>query len=286
MHQWFVKMGVLIVGCGLSFSVSAQSEAVTSQPLVTCSMSGEEWAASIDMALLSYQKMDLDGFVENRKTVLEGVLCLTTVVSPEQIALFHLMEMLAAFPQKDKATLGAHARAAYMAAPHVDLQSQGLVNDGHPILQWYSFAVAEQTTGTRMLPTPEMGMSLYIDGVARYDAPTDLPFLFQRVVDGVVEQSAVVGLDDSIPLYPLYTDTTLRVSLNPIWTWVAIGSTGVSLSSMALASRNERQFWNPATPNSELNTLQRRTNVYSGVGIAMGLTGVGALATAIVFGTK
>jgi len=102
----------------------------------------------------------------------------------------------------------------------------------------------------------------------------------------VVEQSAFVGLDDSIPLYPLFDDTTLRVALDPIWTWVAVGSTGVSLSSMALASRSERQFWNPATPNNDLNTLQRRTNLYSGVGIAMGLTGVAALATAVVFGDK
>lgn len=286
MRQWFVNTSILTVGCTLSLSADAQSEVVPSQPLKTCSVSGEAWVEGIQAALLSYQKMDLDSFVENRKEVLERVFCLTTVVEPEEVALFHMMEMLAAFPQKDKATLGAHARAAYMAAPHIDLQSQGLVNDGHPIVQWYSFAVAEQTTGTRMLPTPAMGTSIYIDGVARYDVPTDLPFIFQHVVDGVVEQSAFVGLDDSIPLYPLYNDATLRVSLDPMWTWVAVGSAGVSLSSMALASRSERQFWNPATPNNDLNTLQRRTNLYSGFGIAMGLTGVGALVTAVVFADK
>lgn len=256
------------------------------EPSKDCTISGTAWGDRVHSALDAFKNMNQSKFLDERKEVLAHIQCLTDVVDAETVARFHHMELLAAFARKDKATLGAHARAANNAAPHLDLSGQGLVNDGHPIAQWNNFAVSELSLGTRPLPLPKLANSLYVDGIESLDAPTDLPYIFQRVVDGLVVQSEFVPLGDAVPAYPIYEDPNIRLSLEPTWTWVSVGATGVAVASAMLAHRSEQRFWSPATDSGDLISLQRRTNVYSSIAIVMGLTSVGAVGTAAVLGAQ
>ena len=105
------------------------------------------------------------------------------------------------------------------------------------------------------------------------------------MVDGVVEHTTVVPLDTSVPDYPVYEDPTLRIGLEPTMTLMSAGSLGLTLTTAILASRAERQFWDPTTPDADLVGLRRRTNVYSSLGIVSGLVSVGTLGVAYWKGT-
>ena len=126
--------------------------------------------------------------------------------------------------------------------------------------------------------------TIFIDG-ATPGYPSDLPYIFQRVVDGVVEHTTVVPLDTAVPDYPVYEDPTLRIGLEPTMTFVSAGSLGLTLTAALLASQAESRFWDPTTPDADLVGLRRRTNVYSSLGIVSGLVGVGTLGMAYWKGT-
>ena len=55
----------------------------------------------------------------------------------------------------------------------------------------------------------------------------DLPYIFQRVSDGVVEHTTVVPLDTSVPVI-LYMKSTLRIGLEPTMTLMSAGSLGLT----------------------------------------------------------
>lgn len=264
---------------------NAQSEPIPSVPLKMCTINDADWKLLIEDALTAYKQMETESFIAQRSQALEHVFCLSSVVTPETVAVFHQMEVLHSFMNKDKAAFAAHVRAAELADPSAPLSRSGLVNDGHPVLQWYTF-VKEEKVATRIrLPVPELGHSIYIDGAPAVGYPSDLPYIFQRVVDGAVEESVVVALDASVPIYPLYEDPTLRVGLHPELTWISAGSLGVAITTALLASRTEGKFWDPATSNDDLLALKRRTNVYSSIGIAAGIGSVGAIGMAYWKGT-
>ena len=263
----------------------AQANSNPAEPLRSCTINDADWKLLIDEALSAYKQMETESFIEQRSDALEHVLCLSSVVTPQTVAVFHQMEVLHSFMNKDKAAFAAHVRAAELADPSAPLSESGLVNDGHPVLQWYTF-VKEEKVATRIrLPVPELGHSIYIDGASAVGYPSDLPYIFQRVVDGAVEESVVVGLDAPVPTYPLYEDPTLRVGLHPELTLVSAGSLGIALTTAMLASRAESKFWDPSTPNDDLIPLKRRTNVYSSIGIVAGISSVGALGMAYWKGT-
>lgn len=275
-----------ILALGLwSTSVAAQTEPQTAQPLKTCTMNEAEWRQLIDSALEAYLAMDTDTFIVQRSNVFEHAFCLSAIVTSETVGAFHKMEVLYAFIEKDKAAFAGHVRAAELADPSSPLATSGLVNDGHPILQWYALAKEEKVATRIRLPVPELGHAIFIDGAPAVGYPSDLPYVFQRVVNGVVEHSTIVPLDAPVPDYPVYEDLTLRVGLEPTMTWVSAGSLGLALTSAMLASRSERKFWDPATSNEELVGLKRRTNAYSSIGLVSGILGVGALGAAYWEGT-
>lgn len=268
-----------------STSVDAQSEPQMAKPIKTCTMDEAEWMQLIDGALDAYLAMDTDAFITQRSQVYEHVSCLSSIVTPETIGSFHKMEVLYAFIDKDKAAFAGHVRAAELADPSSPLATSGLVNDGHPILQWYALAKEEKVATRIRLAVPDLGHAIFIDGAPAVGYPSDLPYIFQRVVNGVVDYSAIVPLDAPVPEYPLYEDLTIRIGLEPTMTWIGAGSLGLTVTSMMLASRTERRFWNPATPNDKLIGLQRRTNAYSSIGIVSGVIGFGALGVAYWEGT-
>ena len=153
----------------------------------------------IDAALKSYSSMDIEEFGARRAEVHEHVFCLSSVVTFRTVGSFHKMEVLYSFMDKDKASFAAHVRAAELADPSAPLSTSGLVNDGHPILQWYALAKEEKVATRIRLALPDLGHTIFIDGAPAAGYPSDLPYIFQRVVDGVVEHTTVVPLDTAVP---------------------------------------------------------------------------------------
>lgn len=287
MVRYISSQALTAVSVWWSTPTVAQSEPEpeATRELKMCTLDELEWSQMIDDALQSYLAMEIEAFKTKRDAVHEQAFCLSSVVTFRTVGDFHKMEVLYSFMDKDKASFAAHVRAAELADPSAPLSTAGLVNDGHPILQWYALAKEEKVATRIRLPVPDLGHSIFIDGTPSVGYPSDLPYIFQRVVDGVVEYSSIVPLDMEVPSYPIYEDPTLRIGLEPTMTWVSAGSLGLTLTSALLASRTEGKFWNPATPNEELVGLRRRTNVYSSLGVVSGLVGVGTLGVAYWKGT-
>lgn len=266
-------MVALCFSCSLlSVPVEAQVKPMVETHREGCSVNASAWTELIAESMSLFKNMDQYGFEQKRANVHAQVHCLSEILTNEQVAWFHWMEVLAAFAQKDKALLGAHVRASKRVAPDMDLRSEGLVNDGHPMLQWYAFAVDEQTNGVLPLPKPTRGNVLYVDGQVSEMAPTDLPYIVQRVKGEVVEQSAFVSLGAPPPEYPLYHHPFAVGTLEPTYFMTSSIGGAVTLLTMGLASMSEKRFWNPATPNEDLQSLQRRTNTYSTLAILGGVT--------------
>lgn len=284
MHQKYM----FVMGSCLLFSteVDAQVEPQTSIPLKTCTMNDADWQELIQSSLTAYKEMDTATFQQKRAEVYNHVFCLSSIIGSESVADFHHMEVLNAFMDKDKAAFAAHVRAAEIANPVQSLPELGLVNDGHPILQWYALAKDEKIATRIRLPLPALGHSIFIDGSPATGYPSDLPYVFQRVVDGKLEESKIVRLDDPVPTYPLFEDPTLRVALEPRMAWISAGAFGVALTTATAASLSERKFWNPATANEDLVSLQNQTNLYSGVALAGVCVGTGALVMSIWEGRR
>ena len=261
------------------------SEPEPTRKVEMCSIDDLEWAEMIEDAFESYMSMDIEKFETKRDKVHEYSFCLSSIVTARTVGDFHKMEVLYSFMAKDKASFAAHVRAAELADPAAPLSTAGLVNDGHPILQWYALAKEEKVATRIRLPIPDLGHSIFIDGASAVGYPSDLPYIFQHVVDGVVEYSGIISLDMDVPSYPVYVDPTLRIGLEPTMTWVSAGSLGLTLTTALVASRAESKFWNPATPDADLVRLRRRANVYSSFGVVSGLATVGAIGAAYWKGT-
>ena len=115
----------------------------------------------INDALDSYSSMDIEEFGERRAEVHEHAFCLSSVVTFRTVGSFHKMEVLYSFMDKDKASFAAHRTADGRSSAPL---STGLVNDGHPILQWYALA-KEEKVATRIRLAPDL-MLIFIDGAA------------------------------------------------------------------------------------------------------------------------
>ena len=116
--------------------------------------------------------------------------------------------------------------------------------------------------------------------------PSDRPYLFQYVVNDQVIKSQFVVIDEGIPEYPIYTDPTIRLKLEPRYAWAAAGLTTAAVGATGFAYINERRFWNPETSLNELDSYRTKTNVWMGLGVGCGLTALGMLGTSIAIGME
>lgn len=241
-----------------------------------CQVSSENWGALIERTLQSFQSMEMSEFQDGRQTVYQQATCLDEVAKSEALVLFHRMEMMHAFTQKDKSTFGAHAQAAYWIDPTFTLVQQGLVNQGHPIHQWNSFAIEQVLGRSNPLEAPEQGQ-IFINGESRTDVPSDLPYLFQHVIDERVAISQIVLVEEDVPLYPVFQEFTWTLTVEPQYAKMTVGLFSASVLSTAIAYRKHQKFWNPATPVSDLKSLQRGVNTWSTLGILLSTTTMAAV---------
>lgn len=241
-----------------------------------CQISSEAWGTMIQNALQSFQSMEMDAFQEGRQSVYQKATCLDEVAKSDALVLFHRMEMMHAFTQKDKTTFGAHAQAAYWIDPTFTLEQQELVNQGHPIHQWNAFAIEQVLGRSNPLEIPAQGQ-LFINGESRTDVPSDLPYLFQQVIDNRVAISQIVLIEEDVPLYPVEQEFTWELSVQPEYAKMTAGLFSASVLSTMIAYRKHQKFWNPATPNSDLKSLQRGVNTWSTIGLLLGTTTIAAI---------
>lgn len=241
-----------------------------------CQISSDSWKEMIQGALQSFQSMEMSDFQTGRQTVYQRATCLNEVAKSDALVLFHRMEMMHAFTQKDKATFGAHAQAAYWIDPTFTLEQQALVNQGHPIHQWNAFAIEQVLGRSNPLELPEQGQ-IFINGESRTDVPSDLPYLFQHVIGERVAISQIVLIEEDVPLYPIFQELTWTLSVDPQYAKITAGVFSASVLSSLIAYRKHQRFWNPATPNSDLKSLQRGVNAWSTIGLLLGTTTVAAI---------
>ncbi len=284
----FTWVWVLFSNASYGQTVEVISSAVTTGSAdveEVCELSSGDWSVLVQRGLDAFAEMEVIEFETARNDAHAKVACLSNIVAPLDVALFHRMEMLYAFTQKEKSIFGGHAQAAHLAAPSLSLAGQKLINDGHPIHQWNSFAIEQVIGMPQELAVPKSGL-IFIDGTSRDSVPSDLPYLFQYVVNEQVVLSQFVVLEEGVPVYPFFEDPTIRFGLEPRYAWVSAGLTTVAMGATGIAYVNERRFWNPETSRDDLSSLRTKTNVWTGIGLGCGLTAIGMLSTSIVLGMQ
>ena len=236
----------------------------------------EDWTGNINAALDAFKAMKPVDFEESRRLAHQNLVCLSGIPTKESLVLFHRMEMMHAFTLKDKTSFGAHAQAAYWIDPTFSLEQQELVNEGHPIHYWNSFSI-EQVLGRSLPLLPPVEGQFLINGEPRTDVPSDLPYIFQHVIDGQVSLTAFVTIEETVPLYPVLNEFKWQVTLEPKHTMITGGLLGASVLSTMIAYRKHQHFWNPATPNADLASLRSGVNTWSTIGILFGAATVGTI---------
>ena len=242
----------------------------------------------VSKADAAYSQMDLEGFQAARLEARKLVPCLAEPITPAQAAGFHRLEAMGEFLSRNHAGSVASLRALAAAAPGYEL-SEELAPPGHPLQLYYEIARGTVSVAPTPIPAVE-GRWIHIDGAAVTDRPIDRPYLFQSFEDGgrITISSHVVpgqlppgfeapGADAPRRPDPKNVARTLR--------WVSIGSAAVAGGLYLGARSASNQFWDPATPDGELEALRSRTNALGWTSAGIGLVAVGTGGAAMFVGS-
>lgn len=156
---------------------------------------------AVDRALQAKEEVDPEAFDAAVAASTEVVRCLGMTPADADLAAYYRIRAVERFwrvagGQVDATTLG-WMRSARGAEPDHELV---VYPERHPFHAAYGSTPPE---GPRApLPEPATG-TLAVDGRPRTDAPTDRPWLFQRLVHGAVATTAVVPAGGSAPTYPV-----------------------------------------------------------------------------------
>ncbi len=243
-----------------------------------------ELAQTVSNGDAAYAEMDEDGFRSSRAAAAAMLPCVGESVSATHAAALHRLEALSAFLDRDHAGTVASFRALLHAAPGYRLP-EDLAPPNHPLR--IDFEVAEGTVGApeRSLPRPRQGWN-QVDGQTAQSAPTDRPFVFQHFDgDGQVVSTALVPPGGALPDYGAKTGGSTARSGSRVPLLVTAGAATV-LSGVfyGVAKSSESRFWDPATPQEDLQSLRGRTNAFGWLSAGAGLTAVGTGAGAFLSG--
>lgn len=251
----------------------------------TSAVSAAELSASLNEAEEAFKKMNSELFRTKTAEVQEGIPCLSEVLPTSDVTTLYRIFMVDSFTRRDMTAFGGYARAlddAYPGISHFD----GLVQAGHPMKNLADFAVSQQKATKQVIPSP-LNTTIYVDGKTDLAVPLDRPYLFQEVSKKGLAISTKMVLDGNTPEYPVsMRERYWNVRFQPRMAIAAGALAGLSLSSGTVAYYKEQEFWNSSTANSELDSLQRQTNIWTASSIIFGLTGTGVLVYAGVEGAK
>jgi hypothetical protein len=159
---------------------------------------------------------------------------------------------------------------------------------GHVVRQLYGSATGSSRT---IEPTPPAEGSLWFDGdPAR---PVDRPTLALWLrADGSVATSAYLWPQDALFAYPTRSAPAVAVAAPRARTgrpsrWLAIaagGAVAAGAATYVLAARSHDAFWDPTTPDAEVEGLRARTNALFVASMSLGGVALGAGAGAVLVG--
>jgi hypothetical protein len=247
----------------------------------------KELAREVSTGDAAFSDMDEEGFRTARANTLTLLPCLGEGITPGQAAVWHRMQALGSFLDRDHAGAVSSFRSVLAASPGYALP-ESLAPDGHPLR--IHFAVAEGTMSTpeRELPAPRDGWT-HVDGRAAHTAPVDRPYVLQ-VFDGGgrVLNTSVVSPGQDLPEYESRggrSDVDSAVSLNKPLA-ITAGSAALLSGVFYLAARsNSNSFWDPATAAGDLDSLRTRTNTFGWLSAGAGVVALGTGAGAVFSGT-
>lgn len=259
--------------------VSAALAACPADPLVV--------SATLDRAEDAFAELDATRFRAEIDQALQDVDCLSSRADAALAARLHRARGLRAFIDGDE---GA-ARAAFAAARAADPAyafPDAFIPLNHPIRALYHdpgvayapVAVAEPAEG-----------SLEFDGVRSMTRPGSWPsVVVWRDASGAVRQSAWLEPGEPLFAYPGTTGVSARGSTrstgHPSRTLaIAAGaSTLMGGGLLGAAKLSADRFWDPATPDGELEGLRTRTNTLTYGAAGLGALALGAGVGAVVVG--
>lgn len=235
----------------------------------------------------AFAELDDERFALARSRSVAMVPCLSDAVTPGQAALFHKLQALGAFVDRDDAAAVGYFRSVVAASPGYKLP-ETLAPEGHPLRT--QFAVAEGTVAVPepLLPVPRDG-ALAVDGRRATTAPLDRPFLFQRLDgSGKVVESALLEPGQAVPSYDAAGRSGAAGGRRGVNVPLAATAGVAALASGVLylsARGSAAAFWDPTTADTDLDALRARTNRLGWLSAGAGVVAVGAGAGAFISGT-
>lgn len=235
----------------------------------------------------AFSELDDEGFVASRARALKLLPCLGETITPGQAALFHKLQALGAFVDRDDAAAVAYFRSVVAASPGYQLP-ESLAPSGHPLRTHFAVAEGAVPVPEPLLPVPKDG-AIHVDGRRATTAPLDRPWVYQRLDgSGAVVESALLTPGDAVPTYESTGrsgDAGARRGINVPLAATA-GVAALASGALYLSARGSANtFWDPTTANADLPDLRTRTNTLGWLSAGAGVVAVGAGAGAFIAGT-
>lgn len=291
------RLPLLLSGLTLAGSLLAApalaSPALASPNPAACPKPVEpgELARLLSTADAAFADLDADTFSDAVVQARAAIPCLSAALSAGQVAAYHRAEAYQAFLDRDHAAAVQHFRAMLAASPGYRL-SELVAPEGHPLRVDFDIALGLPVEPTRTLPTPTMGL-LRVDGRETDQAPTALPFVLQQVdAEGKVLASTLVEQGSTRLAYQAVPEDEDRKAgrasggsrrrLGAPLIAAALVAGGTSAGLYAMSNARAGEFWDPATPDEELEQLRKQTNAMATASLGVGVVAIGAGTAAVL----
>ena len=259
-------------------------------------VSPSQLAQLLSTADAAFADLDAEVFSGALAQARAGVPCLSAPLSAGQVAAYHRAEAFQSFLDRDHAAAVQHFRAMLAASPGYRL-SDLVAPDGHPLRVDFDIAQGLPVDPPRTLPAPLVG-GLRVDGKETRLAPTALPFVLQQVdAEGKVLSSTLVEQGSTMLGYDAVEEASGRRSrgeapsagadrtrsrLGPPLVAAAIVTGATSAALYGMSSARAGEFWDPATPQDELQSLRSQANSMAYASLGVGVVAVGAGTAAVL----
>jgi hypothetical protein len=246
-------------------------------------VSPDDLARQLTEADVAFLDLDEEGFEQARTAAAWGVPCLSGALGSGQAAGFHRVEALGSFLARDHAGTVRSFRSVIASSPGYILSDE-LAPAGHPLRVLFVVAEGLEATVGPTLATPKKG-EIWIDGERALAQPAGRPFIFQHLgLEGQIYSSALVQPGGSMPVYAAMREKT-RSGVNMPLAITAGVSALASGGLYWLAGSQADKYWDPTTPDGELDALRGQANALGWASVGVGTIAVSAGAGAFLFGS-
>ena len=246
-----------------------------------------ELSQTVSLGDAAYTAMDEEAFNAAQADAARMLPCLGEEMTSANAASYHRLQALGAFLERDHAGTVASFRAVLGAAPGYVLP-EDLAPPNHPMRVDFEVAQGAVSAPLQPLPRPRTGW-VKVDGRSDAEAPVDRPWVFQHLDDdGQVVNTALVPPGGAVPEYASRGRVASAAAGPRLSVPLAVtaGVATVASGALFLAARgSEATFWDPTTPNADLDGLRTRTNTLGWLSAGVGVVAVGAGAGAVISGT-